>query len=55
MIQSAGEYDSIDPDPDRKDALVITFKDRYTADKVRDAFILLGLLLVQILSTYTSN
>ena len=35
--QSVGEFENIEPNPDRPDSQVITFKDRFTAQKVRFA------------------
>lgn len=33
-FQGVGEYDSIEPSPDRPDSLVVTFKERYLAEKL---------------------
>ena len=32
-LQGIGEYETIEPNPDRKDSQLVTFKDRFTAEK----------------------
>lgn len=33
-LQGIGEYESIDPNPERSDSLIVSFKDRYVAEKL---------------------
>ena len=55
-LQSVGEFENIEPNPDRPDSQVITFKDRFTAEKVCCAVCLLRPSICELVaSTDTST